>query len=118
MRRPRSPRLLAGIAAAVVLSGCDGGSTTGVELSREDFVAAYVALRLAEAEASSPADFDTRKAEILERYGTSGEEMLAFIEAHAHDVAYMAALWDTVQTRIEAGAAAGAEAPESEGSGE
>lgn len=123
-RRRPPPRTRSGLAGLLLMASllapgaCERGSGDREQLSREEFVATYVELRRAEIDAASPADFQERKAAIMERYETSGEELLAFIEAHSDDVAYLAALWDSVQARLEEQAAADQAAPESEGSGE
>lgn len=90
---------LAGI-CALLLVGC-GAREEAPELSEEEFVAAYTELRRAEASADGAAEFEQLKAEILARYDTSEEELMAFVTSREDDPEAMAEVWDSVQARLQ-----------------
>ncbi|MEX2283229.1 MAG: hypothetical protein WEE89_12165 [Gemmatimonadota bacterium] len=91
--------------AALVLPACDRQTTppdTG-GLSREQFVELFVALRNAKKSARSPADFELQKRQLLADAKVTEEQFKSFADAHAEDLAFMAAVWDSIQNRLDRG---------------
>lgn len=71
-------------------------------LTRSQFIEIYVELRLAEQATPTREAFQARKQQIFERHGAPPHALIEFVEVHGDDVAYMAAVWDTIQHRLEA----------------
>ncbi|HEX7089713.1 MAG TPA: hypothetical protein VF192_06225 [Longimicrobiales bacterium] len=65
-------------------------------------MAVYVELRRAARELEDSAAWEARRAEILRRHGATPRALQAFVDEHAADPAFLAALWDTIQARVEA----------------
>lgn len=93
------------LAAAAAL-GCGRGEATGAEtgLTSEEFVEVIVELREAERavleEDSAQEMFVRRKTEILERHGTSEEEIRAFVAAASRDLPRLEAVWEEISSRL------------------
>jgi hypothetical protein len=91
---------------AGVAGGCGADEPTreaaGARLSAERFVAVYVELRRAARELEDPAAWEARREEILRRHGATPGALQAFVDEHAADPAFLAALWDTIQARLDA----------------
>lgn len=69
-------------------------------MDRETFVSVWVDLRLAALGTSTGrVDPETRE-RIVQRHGTTEEELLAFVEAHGRDIAYMEGVWQDVEERM------------------
>lgn len=69
-------------------------------VDRETFVSVWVDLRLAALAAPTRRlDPETRE-RIVQRRGTTEEELLAFVEAHGRDIAYMEGVWQDVEERM------------------
>lgn len=96
------PALLA-LVGAVGFVGCAADGETRL-ISREEFVEAYVALRLAALEESGGSDDTPISPEARERtlaeHGVTEEELLRFAEIKGGDVAYMKELWSDVERRM------------------
>lgn len=91
--------LLAGVVA------CDGGGEPAAPaLGEQEFEDVMVELRLAEREAAatdSPrVEFERRKQEVLERHGTSEEEIREFAREAARDLERLTAIWDRISARL------------------
>jgi len=103
--------------ATLLIAACDSvdqvtrAGSRSSRLDRETFIEVYVELRRAEQEASTPEAFHARKQEILERYGTTPDALLEFVERHGRDVKYMAELWDTIAARLSASRPDGTPSP-------
>ena len=96
------PALLA-LVGAVGFVGCAADGDTRV-ISREEFVEAYVALRLAALEESDGSD-DTpispeARERVLDEQGVTEEELLRFAEIRGGDMVYMKELWSDVERRM------------------
>ena len=98
-----------GLALCIVLlpaAGCSGESRAerGQGLTRERFIELIVELREAErsvaGEDSALALFAVRKAEILERHGTSEAEVRTFVEASARDLRTLSSTWEEIADRL------------------
>lgn len=77
-----------------------GGDEAASPVDRDTFVAVWVDLRLAAlASSGEPPDPATRE-RIVERHGTTEEELLAFVDAHGRDIAYMERVWQDVEARM------------------
>lgn len=98
--RRRLPLLLALVLTACGFTEPVAEAGPGV-LTRRQFIAIYVELRRAEQAVPVPDAFEARKQEIFERHGTEPRALVEFVEAHGDDVAYMAAVWDSIQHRLE-----------------
>ena len=103
--------------AALLIAACDSvdrvtrAGSRSSRLDRETFIEVYVELRRAEQEAGTPEAFHARKQEILERYGTTPDALLEFIERHGQNVKYMAELWDTIAARLSDSRPGGTSSP-------
>lgn len=96
----------ASVLACVLLwgTGCRSDEPTGGAggvITPEAFVEVYVELRRAALESGDSAAWEARKREILAAHGTTAEALEAFVDSHAHDVAGLARLWDTVAARLD-----------------
>lgn len=91
---------------AVAVQGCGRGEATGAEtgLTADEFVEVIVELREAERavmqEDSAQELFVRRKAEILERHGTSEEEIRAFVATASQDLPKLEAVWEEISSRL------------------
>jgi len=96
------------VMALAVACGGSGpmGQADAVTLDRDTYVSVLVDLRVAARDAADAADFARLKQEILERYGTTEEEILRFTDVHGGNVRLMTEIWDTVHARVEAALAA------------
>lgn len=98
LRHPRW-RILALLAALFHSAGC-GNDADVARVDRETFVSVWVELRLAAlASPGGRVDPETRE-RLVARHGTTEEELLAFVEAHARDIAYMERVWEDVEERM------------------
>ena len=90
----------------IAVQGCGRGEATGAEtgLTSEEFVEVMVELREAERavmqEDSAQERFVRRKAEILERHGTSEEEIRAYVATAAQDLPKLEAVWEEISSRL------------------
>lgn len=93
-------RILALVGILLSAAPACGSDEGAPPVDRETFVAVWVDLRLAAiASQGGTADPATRE-RIVERHGTSREELLAFIETHGRDIVYMERVWQDVETRM------------------
>jgi hypothetical protein len=85
---------------AIGIAGCGADdSTFGV--TDERFVATMVELRQAAVTAGrDTARFEELRAQTLERQGVSEEDLRAYVETHSGDLRHMAAMWDSVASRL------------------
>jgi O-methyltransferase involved in polyketide biosynthesis len=90
---------------AVVLPACDRQTTPpdAGGLSREQFVELFVSLRNAKKSATTPADFEEKKRQLLAKANVTEEQFKRFADAHAEDLVFMAAVWDSIQSRLDRG---------------
>lgn len=97
---------LAAALAVLAALGCGRGEATGADtgLTSEEFVEVVVELREAELavmeEDSAQEMFVRRKAEILERHGTSEEEIRAFVATASRDLPGLEAVWEEISGRL------------------
>jgi len=96
------PTLLV-LVGAVGFVGCAADDEPR-SISREEFVEAYVALRLAALEESGGSDRTPISPEARERtlaeQGVTEEELFRFAEIKGGDVVYMKELWSDVEARM------------------
>ena len=94
------------LAALVVLfAGCGGDAAAperAAAIDRETFISTYVDLRTATIRAEGYELTPRDRAGILERHGISEDDLLAFVEVHGEDVAFMRTVWDEVEARLDA----------------
>jgi hypothetical protein len=109
LRRPALPGLWILAALIPVTVSCGDRDLTGREpaLRPGQFVEIIVALREAEwevAEASHPdsaiADFQHRRAEILEHHGATEESLRRFVERYHRRPGVMSTVWDSIAQRL------------------
>lgn len=97
---------LAALLAVLATLGCGRGEATGADtgLTSQEFVEVIVELREAERavmeEDSAQEMFVRRKAEILERHGTSEEEIRAFVAAASRDLPRLEGVWEEISGRL------------------
>lgn len=73
-------------------------------LATEKFIEIYIALRHAAVEAGdSLALFEVRRAEILDRYGITGQDLVDYVERRSVDLTAMGTVWDTIYHRLSRG---------------
>ncbi|GMR12364.1 MAG: hypothetical protein BMS9Abin29_0553 [Gemmatimonadota bacterium] len=100
----RSPALGHAALSVVLLGavvGCSGPS--GVEadtLDRDTFIAIYVDLRIAAMDNLEQEIHPTERDSILEAYGLTTDDLVAFADSHGRDIRYMTELWAEVEDLI------------------
>lgn len=87
-------------ALLLAASAC-GGDERASPVDRDTFVAVWVDLRLAALASPGDAPDPATRERIVERHGTTQEELLAFVEAHGRDIAYMERVWQDVEARMD-----------------
>ena len=83
------------LAAALGAGACGGPADT---VSREEFIEAYVALRVAELEGAGNVISDAARDSVLAASGVTEEDLDAFVEAHGMDVVFMQNVWTEVDS--------------------
>lgn len=103
LRHHRRVRALV-LGLAVAAGACGGHASTAAAgaIDREAFIATYVDLRAATIRSDSFAISDALRAEVLTRHGVAEEDLLGFVEVHGEDAAFMRAVWDEVEARLDA----------------
>ncbi|MGH7578141.1 MAG: hypothetical protein ACREM1_23870 [Longimicrobiales bacterium] len=95
------PVALLAFAAMLALTGCRGEQPVE-PMPRETFVEVIVELRRAATENASQAEFDARKAEILEEANVTDSALVEYARLHGRQLEHMAAVWDSVNARLRA----------------
>ena len=89
--------------SALFLSACrqavSPADTSGI--TRQQFIETYVALYAARDTSRSAVEFEAQKRQIFARTRVTQESLTRFAAEHGGDVAYMAAVWDSVKTRLD-----------------
>ncbi len=88
-------RALALALAALGAAACGASPDT---ISRDEFVASYVALRVAELEEAGNVIPDEVRDSVLAARGVTEEDLDAFVEAHGRDVVFMQGVWTEVDS--------------------
>ena len=94
MRRAR----LALAAALLGAAGCEGRPES---ISREDFVNAYVGLRVAELREGGRVISEAVRDSVLAARQIGVEDLEGFVEAHGDDPVYMSRVWGEVEDSME-----------------
>lgn len=83
-----------------VVAACAGdGSTVG--LSDERFIETMVELRRAAITVGpDTVQFEQRRQAILKEQGVTEDELRTYVEANSRDLYHMAAVWDSISTRL------------------
>lgn len=102
------------IALLTALTSCRGGESPPGTVDRDTFVDAWVALRIAAAEASDGDLDDAERDRILAEHGVDEQDLVDFVQAHGADIGYMNELWSDVLERLEE---EGVDVPSDEGPG-
>lgn len=106
MRAGAGARAGRGLLAAVMLAPtalCAGACGAAADtISREEFVEAYVALRVAELEGAGNVIPDAARDSVFTASGVSEEDLDGFVEAHGRDVVFMADIWTEVDSLMDA----------------
>jgi hypothetical protein len=106
--RPRSEGSLARIAGTALLAvllgaaGCRGGDPVEPTLSRDQFVDVMVAIRRADLDTHTDSAYLLRRASVLDSVGTTDSALVQWVERHASDFAFMAAVWDSIDAKLSA----------------
>lgn len=91
---------------ALFAVGCGAADPTAApgeaKLDADRFAEVYVELRAAALDASTRAEFEEKRQEILQRHGVTAEGLLEFAESHGSDARRMATLWDSMSARLTA----------------
>jgi hypothetical protein len=103
--RPRAAVLLAVCTVLVLPSGCERGEPVGPAIPTETFIDVMVALRLAAVDGASSEEFAERREEILRDAGVTDSALVAFVRVWGDDPQRMAAIWDSVASRLRAAGA-------------
>jgi hypothetical protein len=93
--RARALRVCAAFALA---AGCRAEPSEAV--TPTEFVDVMVALRRADLETASPAEYNPRRDSILRAAGVTDSALVDFARRHGRDVAFMAELWDSIALRL------------------
>jgi hypothetical protein len=99
MRKTVIGLLLGGL----VLTACRANEGPGPSggISREQFIELYVALRNAQLNAKTPAEFESTKQQIFARAGVPPESLSRFAAEHGGEITYMATIWDSIKVRLD-----------------
>lgn len=92
------------LALALGTFACGGdptASTEGSGMDRETFIATYVDLRIAVGRQGTHELSDAERTRILADHTVTEAEFLGFVEIHGADVAFMRAVWDEVEARMD-----------------
>jgi hypothetical protein len=91
------------LAAFPACRGSDPGQPVST-LTTDEFIAVVVEIREAERKAelsdSAQALFEEQKREILDRHGTSEDELRRFLADRGEDIDFLRELWDTLNHRL------------------
>ena len=88
--------------AVTVCWSCGGGATDVPEdaAGREAFIGAYLDLRTAALSSGTTDLGDEVRDSILATYNVTGQDLLAFVDAHGEDVEFMRDLWSELEVRL------------------
>lgn len=104
MRRIQRLTSVIALFGLVLLSACDlrtpATTTEPSGLTEQQFVTVYVELWRARTAATTPEEYEAQKTQILERAKVSERALQLFAREHADDISFMAAVWDSVQNRL------------------
>lgn len=92
---------LSAVVAALVLVGCRDEQPVG-PMPRETFIEVMVELRRVVAENPTQAEFEARKAEILEEANVTDSALVEYARVHGRELEHMAEVWDSVNARLRA----------------
>jgi hypothetical protein len=91
------------VVSALLLTACrqavSPADSSGI--TQRQFIETYVALYAARDTARSAVEFDAQKRQIFARTRVTQESLTRFAAEHGGDVAYMAAVWDSIKTRLD-----------------
>lgn len=93
--------VLYAIAALFVLASCRGEQPIE-PMPRETFIEVIVELRRATTGAATQAEFEARKAEILESANVTDSALVEYVRLHGRVLEHMAEVWDSVNARLRA----------------
>ena len=91
-------RACVGAAVALAALGVAACGSPPDTISREDFIATYMALRLAELEEVGAVITDAKRDSVLASRGVTEEDLGAFVEAHGRDVVFMQGVWTEIDS--------------------
>lgn len=91
-----------GLALGIFACGGDPTASPGATgLARETFIATYVDLRVAVGRQGTHELTDAERTRILADHGVTEADLLDFVEIHGTDVAFMRAVWDEIESRMD-----------------
>ena len=97
------PAIVFSIVALTVCVACGGGGATDVPEDtpgREEFIGAYLDLRIAALGLETADLGDEVRDSILSGYGVTAQDLLDFIDTHGEDVEFMRDLWTELDARL------------------
>ncbi len=83
---------------ATLVAACGHRQPTAMD--RAAFVRVMADLRQAQRTVHDSDAFDARKREILTQAGVTDSMLMTFVRAHNADAEFMAAVWDTIDRRV------------------
>lgn len=93
------------VASLLALGGCSSPGPQEAPpsvIGAERFIAAYVDLRLAALRAGPGGEVEpAERHRILARHGVTADDLVRFVERYGSDPEFMAAVWDTIERRIQ-----------------
>jgi hypothetical protein len=96
-------RIVPIVLCVLLLGACEATqpATSSNGLTSQQFVELYVALRNAQNTARSTAELETMRRAIFDRAGVSPERMTQFVTEHGNEIEFMAAVWDSIKSRLD-----------------
>jgi hypothetical protein len=89
------------VLSAAILSMWTCTEETVAPVDRETFIQVYLELRVAALDSEDASIVQVDRERILEKYGITAEDMVAFADAHGSDVDYMRDLWNEIEIRLD-----------------
>ncbi len=96
------PAIVFSLVVLTLCGSCGGGATDVPEGTpgREEFIGAYLDLRIALLGSGTTDLGDEVRDSILSGYGVTAQDLLDFVDTHGEDIEFMRDLWTEVETRM------------------
>lgn len=98
---PRGRGALRALVPAVAILAVTVCKEAPGSIGRDEFVNAYVALRVAELRGSGNVIAARTRDSVLAAHGVSEDDLVTFADSHGGDPVYMAELWGAVEDSVE-----------------
>ena len=94
--------ILASLVAMTLSWSCGGGATDVPEdaVAREQFIGAYLDLRIAALSSGATTLVDEIRDSVLAINDVTEQDLLDFVDSHGEDVEFMRNLWTEVESRL------------------